>query len=315
MLDMEGQEGMPAKIRAEYTRALELLDEKIELEHRATELVRRLRARGVRPIRLPSLMAARPVGERISARGRAQMNKHIKRLEHDLKQFEQEMEEEKKKLDQGTSARWGTRKATGGAANRAGACPPCEPCADPAAGAEIMGPDKRSMSTRRASGVPPARGRRSSHAVRPPWPEASSRRAPRDGCGGGGGSGGGSGGRDEDAVAQAQGGRGRGRLGRRRRPERARILLLPAGVVRRDGRLRQQRKGAAPPRCTSPASAGLRTNARVGRRPAACAHQCPYSWFHFPCVGLTSQPSGKWYCSECLVKKKKLLVPATSAAA
>jgi len=45
MLDMEGQEGMPAKIRTEYTRALELLDEKIELEHRATELVMKLRER------------------------------------------------------------------------------------------------------------------------------------------------------------------------------------------------------------------------------------------------------------------------------
>lgn len=26
---------------------------------------------------------------------------------------------------------------------------------------------------------------------------------------------------------------------------------------------------------------------------------CPIEWFHFPCVGLTEQPKGKWYCPTC----------------
>jgi len=38
------------------------------------------------------------------------MNKHIKRLEHDLRQFEQEMEEEKKKLDQGNTVLLGHKQ-------------------------------------------------------------------------------------------------------------------------------------------------------------------------------------------------------------
>lgn len=28
---------------------------------------------------------------------------------------------------------------------------------------------------------------------------------------------------------------------------------------------------------------------------------CKYEWFHFECVGLTDQPTGKWYCKECKV--------------
>lgn len=27
--------------------------------------------------------------------------------------------------------------------------------------------------------------------------------------------------------------------------------------------------------------------------------ECPVEWFHFPCVGLTEQPKGKWYCPDC----------------
>ncbi|WIA42771.1 hypothetical protein OEZ86_008711 [Tetradesmus obliquus] len=27
--------------------------------------------------------------------------------------------------------------------------------------------------------------------------------------------------------------------------------------------------------------------------------ECPIEWFHFPCVGLTEQPKGKWYCPDC----------------
>lgn len=26
---------------------------------------------------------------------------------------------------------------------------------------------------------------------------------------------------------------------------------------------------------------------------------CEREWFHYPCVGLTSPPKGKWYCKEC----------------
>ena len=39
-MELDGHEGTPAKIRTEYNRALDLLHEKIELEGRATELVR-----------------------------------------------------------------------------------------------------------------------------------------------------------------------------------------------------------------------------------------------------------------------------------
>jgi hypothetical protein len=24
-------------------------------------------------------------------------------------------------------------------------------------------------------------------------------------------------------------------------------------------------------------------------------------WFHYPCVGLTEEPAGKWYCFECRI--------------
>ena len=39
-MELDGHEGTPAKIRAEYNRTLELLQEKIDLEGQATELVR-----------------------------------------------------------------------------------------------------------------------------------------------------------------------------------------------------------------------------------------------------------------------------------
>jgi len=26
---------------------------------------------------------------------------------------------------------------------------------------------------------------------------------------------------------------------------------------------------------------------------------CPYEWFHYPCVGITAPPEGKWYCPKC----------------
>lgn len=32
---------------------------------------------------------------------------------------------------------------------------------------------------------------------------------------------------------------------------------------------------------------------------------CPIEWFHFGCVGLTTKPKGKWYCSKCTIDRKK----------
>ena len=32
----------------------------------------------------------------------------------------------------------------------------------------------------------------------------------------------------------------------------------------------------------------------------ACAHKdCPMEWFHFQCVGLSTAPSGEWFCEQC----------------
>jgi len=32
--------------------------------------------------------------------------------------------------------------------------------------------------------------------------------------------------------------------------------------------------------------------------------ECPYEWFHYPCVGITAPPKGKWYCPTCLARRK-----------
>ncbi|CAI2161983.1 5056_t:CDS:2 [Funneliformis geosporum] len=32
--------------------------------------------------------------------------------------------------------------------------------------------------------------------------------------------------------------------------------------------------------------------------------ECEIEWFHYPCVGLKSQPKGKWYCQDCTDKPK-----------
>ncbi|KAL5614687.1 hypothetical protein BROUX41_004783 [Berkeleyomyces rouxiae] len=32
---------------------------------------------------------------------------------------------------------------------------------------------------------------------------------------------------------------------------------------------------------------------------------CPYEWFHWSCVGLVSEPNGKWYCPMCEAKRRK----------
>ncbi|RYH14169.1 hypothetical protein EON65_34015 [archaeon] len=32
----------------------------------------------------------------------------------------------------------------------------------------------------------------------------------------------------------------------------------------------------------------------------ACeADDCPLEWFHFECVGLTAEPTGRWICPVC----------------
>ena len=36
-----------------------------------------------------------------------------------------------------------------------------------------------------------------------------------------------------------------------------------------------------------------------GTMVACDAPNCPYEWFHFDCVGLSEEPSGEWFCSEC----------------
>ncbi|XP_046682094.1 inhibitor of growth protein 3-like [Homalodisca vitripennis] len=38
----------------------------------------------------------------------------------------------------------------------------------------------------------------------------------------------------------------------------------------------------------------------------ACDNQtCPYEWFHYPCVGITDPPKGKWYCPQCTAAMKR----------
>lgn len=36
-----------------------------------------------------------------------------------------------------------------------------------------------------------------------------------------------------------------------------------------------------------------------GEMVACDNEECPYEWFHYPCVGITSSPKGKWYCPQC----------------
>lgn len=33
--------------------------------------------------------------------------------------------------------------------------------------------------------------------------------------------------------------------------------------------------------------------------------KCKYEWFHYKCVGLTAEPTGKWYCPDCTKKLEK----------
>lgn len=33
--------------------------------------------------------------------------------------------------------------------------------------------------------------------------------------------------------------------------------------------------------------------------------QCEIEWFHYACVALSAAPKGKWFCPQCLNKKKR----------
>ncbi|XP_075217929.1 inhibitor of growth family, member 3 [Lycorma delicatula] len=38
----------------------------------------------------------------------------------------------------------------------------------------------------------------------------------------------------------------------------------------------------------------------------ACDNKtCPYEWYHYPCVGITDPPKGKWYCPQCTAAMKR----------
>ncbi|XP_072944670.1 inhibitor of growth protein 3 [Epargyreus clarus] len=38
----------------------------------------------------------------------------------------------------------------------------------------------------------------------------------------------------------------------------------------------------------------------------ACDNQdCPFEWFHYPCVGITAPPKGKWYCPQCQTNMRR----------
>ena len=32
---------------------------------------------------------------------------------------------------------------------------------------------------------------------------------------------------------------------------------------------------------------------------------CVYEWFHYSCVGVFSEPKGKWFCPECRKDKRR----------
>ncbi|KAF4517739.1 hypothetical protein B566_EDAN002944 [Ephemera danica] len=38
----------------------------------------------------------------------------------------------------------------------------------------------------------------------------------------------------------------------------------------------------------------------------ACDNEdCPFEWFHYPCVNITAPPKGKWYCPQCTTNMKR----------
>uniref|UniRef100_A0A182QUN4 Inhibitor of growth protein N-terminal histone-binding domain-containing protein n=1 Tax=Anopheles farauti TaxID=69004 RepID=A0A182QUN4_9DIPT len=38
---------------------------------------------------------------------------------------------------------------------------------------------------------------------------------------------------------------------------------------------------------------------------AATVATCPFEWFHYPCVNISSSPKGKWYCPQCSISMKR----------
>ena len=36
---------------------------------------------------------------------------------------------------------------------------------------------------------------------------------------------------------------------------------------------------------------------------------CPFEWFHFDCVQLSSKPKGKWFCPKCRGDKPSVMKP------
>ncbi|KAK0734170.1 inhibitor of growth proteins N-terminal histone-binding-domain-containing protein [Lasiosphaeria miniovina] len=46
-------------------------------------------------------------------------------------------------------------------------------------------------------------------------------------------------------------------------------------------------------------------NVSFGDMVACDNDDCPYEWFHWGCVGLKSEPNGKWFCPECAETMKK----------
>ncbi|OIW34396.1 hypothetical protein CONLIGDRAFT_650885 [Coniochaeta ligniaria NRRL 30616] len=46
-------------------------------------------------------------------------------------------------------------------------------------------------------------------------------------------------------------------------------------------------------------------NVSFGDMVACDNADCPFEWFHWDCVGLKSEPNGKWYCPVCTEKRRK----------
>lgn len=46
-------------------------------------------------------------------------------------------------------------------------------------------------------------------------------------------------------------------------------------------------------------------NVSFGDMVACDNESCPFEWFHWSCVGLKSEPNGKWYCPRCTETMKK----------
>ena len=42
-----------------------------------------------------------------------------------------------------------------------------------------------------------------------------------------------------------------------------------------------------------------------GEMVACDSGSCVYEWFHYSCVGVLSEPKGKWFCHECRKDKRR----------